>query len=247
MDISIVIPVFEESKKIAADINAASQFLQANNLTGEIIIADDGSKDGSAEVAQSTPVPPKVTLKVVRSERNRGKGCAVRGGITKSSGQYVMFADCGCCVPYPHVLDGLKLLRDRSCEIAHASRKLAQSKIHRHQPLRRRICSALFRQVMIYFMKMPPEITDSQCGFKIYNGDVARRLYSECITDGFMFDIEIILRAKKENYRTMEFPIQWTCDRDSRLSLSRSFFSVIRELLAIKHALAEEEQTDKKD
>ena len=240
MDISIVILVFEESKKITADINAASQFLQNNNLAGEIIIADDGSKDGTAQVAQGTPVPPTIILKVVRSEHNRGKGCAVRNGITQSSGQYVMFADCGCCVPYSHVLDGLKLLQESSCDIAHASRKLTQTKIHRHQPLRRRICSALFRQVMIYFMKMPPQITDSQCGFKIYNGDIARKLYSKCITDGFMFDIEIILRAKKQNYRIMEFPIQWTCDRDSRLSLSRSLFSVLRELLAIKHALAED-------
>ena len=240
MDISIVIPVFEESKKIASDINAASQFLQNNNLTGEIIIADDGSKDGSAEVAQGTPVPPKVTLKVVRSENNRGKGHAVKSGITQSSGQYVMFADCGCCVSYSHILDGLKLLRNRFCDIAHASRKLAKSKIHRHQLLRRRICSTLFRQVMIYFMKMPHEITDSQCGFKIYNGDIARNLYSKCITDGFMFDIEIILRAKKQNHRIIEFPIEWTCDRDSRLSMSRSFFSVLRELLAIKRALAKE-------
>jgi dolichyl-phosphate beta-glucosyltransferase len=240
MDISIVIPVFDESKKIAADINAASQFLENNSLTGEIIIADDGSKDGTAEVAQTTPVPPGVTLKVVRSEHNRGKGHAVRSGIKKSSGQYVMFADSGCCVPYSTILDGLKLLEEKSCDIAHASRKLKQSKIHRNQPLRRRICSAFFRQVMIYFMKMPPEITDSQCGFKIYNGDVARKLYGKCITDGFMFDIEIILRAKKQNYRTMEFPIEWTCDRDSRLSISHSFSSVLRELLAIKRALAED-------
>lgn len=241
MDISIVIPVFEESKKIAADINAASQFLENNNLTGEIIIADDGSKDDSAEVAQTTPAPPAVTLKVVCSEHNRGKGHAIRSGIRQSTGRYVMFADSGCCIPYSKILDGLKLLREHSCDIAHASRKLKQSKIHRNQPLRRRICSALFRQLMIYFMKMPPEITDSQCGFKIYNGDIARSLYGKCITDGFMFDIEIILRAKKQNYRIKEFPIEWTCDRDSRLSLSRSFFSVLRELLAIKHALAKED------
>ena len=244
MDISIVIPVFEESKKIAADINAASQFLKNNNLTGEIIIADDGSKDGTAQVAQSTPVPPEIILKVIRSEHNRGKGHAVRNGITQSSGKYVMFADSGCCVPYSNILDGLALLREKSCDIAHASRKLKQSKIHRNQPLRRRICSALFRQVMIYFMKMPPEITDSQCGFKIYNGDIARSLYAKCITDGFMFDIEIILRAKKQNYRIAEFSIAWTCDRDSRLSISRSFSSVLRELLAIKYALAEESQID---
>jgi hypothetical protein len=86
-------------------------------------------------------------------------------------------------------------------------------------------------------MKIPSEFTDTQCGFKIYKGDVARKLYSQCVTDGFMFDVEIIMRAQKQGYRIKEFPVEWTCDRDSRLSPRRSLWKVISELISIKRAL----------
>ena len=89
-------------------------------------------------------------------------------------------------------------------------------------------------------MKIPPELTDTQCGFKIYKGDIARHLYSECITDGFMFDIEIIIRAQKEGYRIKEFPINWSCDRDSRLSPTRSWWRVLSELMTIKQTMTKE-------
>jgi hypothetical protein len=87
-------------------------------------------------------------------------------------------------------------------------------------------------------MKIPAEFTDTQCGFKIYKGDVGRHLYGECITDGFTFDIEIIMRAQKEGYIIKEFPIDWTCDRDSRLSPTRSSWSVLSELLTIRRVMA---------
>jgi len=87
-------------------------------------------------------------------------------------------------------------------------------------------------------MKISAEFTDTQCGFKIYRGDTARRLYSQCISDGFMFDVEIIMRAKKQGYRIKEFPIEWTCDSDSRLSPTRSLWRILSELITIKRTLA---------
>jgi dolichyl-phosphate beta-glucosyltransferase len=86
-------------------------------------------------------------------------------------------------------------------------------------------------------MKIPAEFTDTQCGFKIYKGDVARQLYGECATDGFAFEIEIIMRAQKKGYRIKEFPIDWTCDRDSRLSPTRSFWRILLELITIKQIM----------
>jgi hypothetical protein len=88
-------------------------------------------------------------------------------------------------------------------------------------------------------LKLPPVFTDTQCGFKIYRGDIARRLYGECITDGFMFDVEVILRALRAGCRIKEFPIHWTCDRDSRLSPTRSISRIFRELSAIRRAVGD--------
>lgn len=238
MDLSIVIPALNESKKIAHDIEAAAAFLQDNNFTGEIIVVDDGSSDNTAEAAQKAKIPSEVTLNVNRYGRHRGKGSAVRTGIMQSRGEYVMFADSGCCVPYNNVLRGLELLKSDACDVAHGSRKTKGSHIERSQSLYRRICAMIFHWFVILYMKIPAEITDTQCGFKIYKGDVARQLYYGSSTDGFGFDIEIIMRARKKGYRIKEFPIDWTCDRDSRLSPTRSFRSILLELITIKRTMA---------
>jgi len=237
MDLSIVIPALNESKKIARDIESAAAFLQDNNLAGEIIIVDDGSSDNTAEVAENVKVPPAVKLNVIRLPRHRGKGCAVSTGIKQTSCDYVLFTDSGCCVPYEDVLRGLELLKNGVCDIAHGSRKMQGCRIEKSQSLYRRICSRMFHWFVIHDLKIPAEFTDTQCGFKMYRGDVARQLYGECITDGFAFDIEIIMRARKKGYTIKEFPIDWTCDRDSRLSPTRSIWHILLELRAIRRAL----------
>jgi dolichyl-phosphate beta-glucosyltransferase len=253
MDLSIVIPAFEESRKIARDVAEAAGFLEAHNFTGQIIVVDDGSRDNTAETAQNAwnlrrsmhvaghpnrGADYPIVLDVIHYEKHKGKGYAVRTGITQSSGQYVMFADSGSCVPYEDTLRGLDLLRSDTCDIAHGSRKMRGCHIEKTQSLYRRICSATFHWFVIHDMKIPAEFTDTQCGFKMYKGDVARHLYGEAITDGFSFDIEIIMRAQKEGYRIREFPIDWTCDRDSRLSPTRSSWQVLTELLRIRRTLS---------
>lgn len=238
MDLSIVIPAFEESKKIGRDVEAAAAFLEANRLDGQIIVVDDGSKDNTSEAAKNVEIPSSISLKVIRYEHHRGKGYAVRKGIKQTSGEYVMFADSGCCVPYENALRGLSMLKDGTCDIAHGSRKLLESHIRRGQPWRRRVCARVFKWSINKILQIPPELTDTQCGFKIYKGELARELYNECISDGFMFDVEIILRAQKQGYQIKEFPIDWTCDRDSRLSLLRTPLPVLFELRAVKRAIS---------
>lgn len=240
MDLSIVIPAYDESEKIARDVERAAAFLQDNHFSGQIIIVDDASKDDTAEVARNavTNLPSAIELKVERYDVHRGKGYAVRKGIEQTKGEYVMFADSGCCVPYKEALRGLELIKTGQCDIAHGSRKMRGCHIEKAQSLYRRICSKLFHWFLIYDMKIPAEFTDTQCGFKIYKGDVARYLYGECITDGFTFDIEIIMRAQKEGYRIKEFPIDWTCDRDSRLSPARNSWRILSELLTIRRVMA---------
>ena len=237
MDLSIVIPAFEESKKIAQDVKAAAAFLEGHQLAGEVIVVDDGSEDNTAEAAGSAQISQNIKLDVIRYEAHRGKGYAVRTGINHSSGRYVMFADSGCCVPYEETLRGLDLLKSGGYDIAHGSRKRRGCRIEKAQSLYRRFCSRMFHWLVIHDMKIPAEFTDTQCGFKIYKGDVARHLYGEAVTDGFTFDIEIIMRAQREGYRIKEFPIDWTCDRDSRLSPTRSSWRVLSELLTIRRIL----------
>lgn len=233
MELSIIIPAFNERKKIGRDIETASSFLKNNHLKGEIIVVDDGSTDNTDEVAKAVRVPKEVELDVVRYDEHKGKGFAVRAGIRRSMGKNVMFVDSGNCVPYKYVLNGLNLLKNATCDIAHGSRKLAESNILVPQTWFRRVTSTIFRWFMMLIFRIPSEYKDTQCGFKIYKGDLARRLYNDCVSDGFLFDIEIILRALKQGLLIKEFPIEWTTDRDSRLSqtlILRCMFAEIRNI-----------------
>lgn len=243
MDLSIVIPAFEEGHKIARDVIAAAAFLETNRLRGEIIVVDDGSGDNTAQAAGSAPVPLGVERRVIRCPSHRGKGHGVRCGMTQTTGQYTMFADCGVCIPYDNARVGLDMLQNGVCDIAHGSRRHLQSAILRDQPWHRRLLSRTFKWTVRTMLGVPRQFTDTQCGFKLYRGDVARELYGQCITDGFMFDIEIILRAVKKGYRIGEFPVQWACDRDSRLSVTRTPWPVLAELRALRRAMANSDRS----
>ena len=89
-------------------------------------------------------------------------------------------------------------------------------------------------------MNIPSYLTDTQCGFKIYKGDIGRELYAECVCDGCMFDVEIILRALKKRQIIAEFPIEWRNDRDTRVRAMQTSGKVFSELMTIKKVLASE-------
>jgi len=235
MELSIVIPVFNESTKIAKDIWTAAAFLNDNRIEGEIIVVDDGSDDDTAKSARDAEadISKDTVLEVIQTE-HRGKGHAIRTGMNATRGDYVMFADSGGCVPFMDTLRGLQMIKDKECDIAHGSRKMKGCHIIRKQNVYRRMCSKLFHWLVIKDMGVPAELTDTQCGFKIYKGEVGRHLYSECIIDGYTFDIEVVLRALKEGYQIKEFAIDWICDPDSRLLPVRNSRQILRELLQIR-------------
>ncbi len=237
MDISIIIPALNEQRKIGLDIMSVSTFLVDANLAGEIIIVDDGSTDDTSQVAIQSDIPDPVSLKIIRYEQHRGKGYAVSMGIGDSRGDYVMFMDSGGNVPPSYITRGMDMIKAGKCEIAMGSRKLPESKIHKHLSWYRRISSFLFRKLVRLYLNIPSHLTDTQCGFKIYKGDIGRELYRQCQSEGFIFDLEIILRAQKAEYRMLEFPLDWTCDRDTRLSMI-STPKLIRELIKIKRITA---------
>ncbi len=240
MDLSIVIPTLNEEHKIEKDVAENARFLHDSGLSGEIIIVDDGSTDNTAKAASSVHVPPDIKLNVIHYEPNRGKGYAIRTGMKESLGDYVMFADSGLCVPLGFIKTGLSMLQSGTCDIAHASRRHPRSVIRHGASFRRKILSLAFRTLIPPFMGIRTKTTDTQCGFKMYRGSVARELYAECKTDGFMFDIEIILRAEKKGYSIAEFPIEWTADRDTRIRIGHTAERMFTELTAIRQYLRKE-------
>jgi dolichyl-phosphate beta-glucosyltransferase len=234
VDISIVIPAFNEEKKIGHDVEAAAAFIDKERLSGEVIVVDDGSADRTSDEARSAAVPSGVGRNIIRLEKNRGKGFAVKSGILASKGEVVLFADSGACVPFANALPQIERIRNGDLDIAMASRRLKGTVIHRNRSLKRRILSALFRLAARIVTRVPSRFSDTQCGFKVYRGERARELFAECKTAGFLFELEVLLRALKKRCRIEEFPVEWTCDLDTRLRPGNHAPGVARELLSIR-------------
>jgi dolichyl-phosphate beta-glucosyltransferase len=234
MDISIIIPAYNEAAKIGRDVEEAASFLSEQGLDGEVIIVDDGSTDGTAGEAGRVSLPSTVRKTVLRLERNSGKGAAVKRGILESLGKVVLYADSGTCIPYANALPVIRRIAADDLDIGLASRRLPETVIRRNRPLRRRILSRFFHRAAVIIAGMPRRITDSQCGFKVYQGAVARELFAGLITQGFLFELEIILKALRRGLRVEEFPVEWTCDLDTRLRPSAQAGSVFRELLKVR-------------
>ena len=126
MDLSIVIPAYNEQKKIEKDIHEAADFLHRHNLTGEIIVVDDGSDDDTVGRSKKTGENLNTPVQVLEYI-HKGKGHAVKTGILQAQSDIVMFIDSGGCVPYDTIMVGICLLGSDECDIAHGSRLLAGS------------------------------------------------------------------------------------------------------------------------
>lgn len=234
MNISIVIPALNEAEKIRYDVEAAASFIKESGWQGEVIVVDDGSTDDTAEAARQANIASSVRLEVIRLEKNSGKGFAVKTGIHKTQGDVVLFADSGTCVPYANALKQVERIRSGDLDIAMASRRLKGTRILQDRSRKRRMLSWLFRKAAIILTGLPRRITDSQCGFKLYKGKIARKLFEECLTRGYLFELEIILRALQSGYRVEEFPVEWSCDLDTRLRPGSDAFRVLKELFKVR-------------
>lgn len=234
MKLSIIIPAYNEEKKIKKDILLADKFITEQNLSGEIIVVDDGSSDATFEKANSTREKIQTSLTVLKNKNNLGKGYTVRRGILEAKGEYSAYCDAGATVPLRNLLTGLKMLTANECDIAHGSRMLPGSVIKISQEKDRKLTSSVIRFLATKFLGVPKHLTDTQCGFKIYKSEVAKKLFSEMRTKGFMFEVENILRAEKYKYQIKEFPVEWSCDRDSRITLLRTPWKVLLDLARIK-------------
>jgi len=234
MDLSIIIPAFNEAGKIRHTCVNALTFIAKSDLQGELIIVDDGSTDGTADCIESRAAG---TTRIIQHAVNEGKGSACRTGVLAARGKNILVVDCGPNVDFRYALDGLRLLQNGQSEIAHGSRRLPESQILIHPALHRRYLSFTFQKLIHLFFPLPRHLTDTQCGFKLYRAKTAKELFRPTFTKGFMIDIEIILRASAAGHSIIEFPVAWESDPESSISFRRHALQMCCELYKIRRAL----------
>jgi dolichyl-phosphate beta-glucosyltransferase len=232
-ELSIIIPAYNETKRIKQSIEKVVAYLRARSLSWELWIVDDGSRDNTAElVMQAIDGLPEAQL--ISYKPNRGKGFAVRAGVLAARGQWVAFLDADLSTP-PEEIDGaLEFLRSGN-DMVIGSRALRGSKIVRKPPLYRRLATAAFNQIK-YALVGLRQFSDTQCGFKAYRRSSVRPLYERSIIDRFMFDVEILYLAQLKRLKVREMPVSWAASEDTKVRLIEGVVNMIRDLVRIRWA-----------
>ncbi len=224
--LSIVIPAYNEADRIAPTLRRILEWTAEHAPDPEIIVVDDGSTDDTIAVAGA--VDPGII--VLSNGRNRGKGYSVAHGVRETSGDLVLFTDADLSTP---IEDVLKLHRAlASAPIAIGSRAVADSDVSRRQPVYRESMGRIFNQlVQLIVMR---GIRDSQCGFKLFEGDVARELFAEVETEGFAFDVEVLLLARKKGYAVAEVGVKWVNDERTTVHAVYDSLRMLRDVVRLR-------------
>jgi dolichyl-phosphate beta-glucosyltransferase len=229
MELSIVIPAYNEARRLPATLDRIEAYLREQAIDAEVIVVDDGSTDGTAAVARARAASWPA-LKVVAAPRNGGKGRAVQLGMAASTGRYRVFSDADLSVPIEDLELLLKPLRN-GAGVAIASRGLRESQIELHQPWYRETMGKIFNKLVRVFVL--GGIKDTQCGFKAFTAKVADRVFPPLQTRGFGFDVEVLYRARALGYTIVEVPSRWINSPQSRVNPLWHSSAMFLELLAI--------------
>lgn len=233
--LSIVIPAYNEVQRIGPALVGIISYFAARRFRGEIIVADDGSTDATSAEALKIIGGGSDGL-VLTLPGNRGKGRAVREGVLASSGEYVLFCDADMSVPIGTTDRVLELLASES-DVVIASRALEGSDIRIRQTRLRESMGRTFNRLARMLMKI--DLRDTQCGFKGFRRSAAMTLFSDLKTEGFAFDVEVLMKARALGYRISEIPVVWCDSRPSRVDIVRSSCRMLRELAGIRSRVKE--------
>jgi dolichyl-phosphate beta-glucosyltransferase len=214
-DVSLILPAYNEAATIAATIRETGAYFRSRGLRYEIIVAADGD-DGTRELALESARQGEPVL-VIGNRVRSGKGRGVREAMALARGNIAGYADADNKVPIAE-FDRLRPWLEQGYEVAIGSRAMRESQIERRQPLYRRLGGKGFGLFMHAVVGLKG-ITDTQCGFKFFTRAAAREIFSRQQIDGYMFDVEILVLARRLGYGIQQVPIRWHDDGDSRLAL----------------------------
>jgi dolichyl-phosphate beta-glucosyltransferase len=231
LDLSIIIPAFNEEHRLSRTIERICAYLDARPLRAEIIVVDDGSSDATAKLADSYRAKYP-TLHVTSNKRNRGKGFSVRSGMLEARGEIALFTDADLSTPIEEADKLVGALRDQSYDIAIGSRAVDRSLIKVHQSAFREQAGILFNQLVRWTMGI--ELSDTQCGFKAFRRERSKIIFEQQRIEDFGFDPEILFLAKRHGLRVAEIPVQWSHDPATKVSVMGDGLRMFAELLVIR-------------
>ena len=227
--LSVVIPVYNEEARIGDSLKRIIQFLSGKDYTWEILIVDDGCRDRTIPIAEE--ILAGHDYRIVKNPSNVGKGGSIKRGMLDARGEIRLFSDADLSTPIEE-LDLLeKPLRD-GFHVTFGSRAMKESRLLVRQPWYREMMGRTFN-LMVQILHLPG-IRDTQCGFKLFTAEAARRVFPLQTMKGFCFDVEILAIARRLGFKLKEVPVRWIDSPQSKVSPVRDAAKMFWDLIKLK-------------
>lgn len=230
MNVSLVIPAYNESSIIQDTLRAVSAKLAELTETYEVLVVDDGSTDGMGDLVERCGDPH---VRLERYTPNRGKGCAVRTGMLAARGDIVLCTDADLAYGVDVFAVILERFAAGDADLVIGSRRIGPDGYQSYPPLR-----LLASKVFGLLVKLVSGLAcDTQCGIKGYRWEAARAIFSRCTTDGFSFDFEALMRSDKMGLKVEQIPVSVVNFRESKVHIVKDSFRMFRDLFRIRRAV----------
>jgi dolichyl-phosphate beta-glucosyltransferase len=229
--LSIVIPAYNEAKRISRTLETLRKYLEGTNWTAEVIVVNDGSSDETAAIVESYRDQWNA-LRLIENGRNRGKGFSVRNGALRAQGDVVLFTDADLSAPITEAPKLIDPIANEVCDVTFGSRAVDRSLIGVHQSPFREISGRIFNLFVQGLIGLP--FKDTQCGFKAFRRSAAEPVFERLTIMGFGFDPEILYIAKKRGLRLCEIPVRWDHAEGTKVRFLKDSCRMFLDLLQIR-------------
>jgi glycosyltransferase involved in cell wall biosynthesis len=225
--LSIVVPAYNEAGRIRDTLERLCDFKESEPYSIELMVVDDGSTDQTIAAVSEFP-----GVRLLRNDRNHGKGFTVRHGVLEARGELILFTDVDLSAPIEEVDKLLSALQSSGADAAVGSRALRRELIGIHQPWFRDMAGRFFNLLVRVFTGL--RLHDTQCGFKLFKRSTTRRAFERMRVEGFGFDPELLFLIERGGGRVVEVPVRWNDSPATKVRFLRDSTRMFLDLIAIR-------------
>ncbi len=225
--LSVIIPVYNEAKRLERTVTTVGSYLKKRSPSWEIVISEDGSTDDSHKIGLRLSKKDR-RIRIVHSDKRLGKGGGIRQGIRAARGDILLFYDADMAVPAEEISKHLPLLKKYDFVIGS---RVERGLIANRQPWHREFLGSGFSTFTSVLFALP--FKDTQCGFKYFKKEVLDAILPELIIDGFAFDVEMISRAMKKGYKGTSVPVPWRHVEGSKVNVLKTVPEMLWDMLRL--------------
>jgi glycosyltransferase involved in cell wall biosynthesis len=214
VEVSVVFPAYNEADALEAAVEKVTKALNEFARSYEVIIAEDGSTDGTdklaAALAEKYPF-----VKHIHGEKRLGRGIALKNAFKQSSGEVLVYMDLDLATDLKHLRALVGAVESEGYDFATGSRMLPESNVERSGT--RNIASKTYNFMVRALLGS--KVKDHQCGFKAFRREPLMQLLDEVGAGHWFWDTEILVRAYLRGYKIKEIPVSWRGGRETKVRL----------------------------